>query len=194
MKTLANEGVFNGTGCGSGLLCPSESLNRWELAVWLVRIRDNENPPTLKGASRFRDIKTSQWQAPYVERFAELGITLGCSKNPPHFCPDAPRHTLPNGELHSTGIQTTSREKPAGFNDGNVHHAPSINALYAADITKGCSKQPAPILPTPRNYTSANGIPTAPDTLQHTTRARRPTTTQKNPHTRTVNSWIYPCS
>ena len=56
------------------------------MAVWLVRILDGADPPPV-GVSRFVDVDSSEWWAPYVERLADLGVTGGCATEPARFCP-----------------------------------------------------------------------------------------------------------
>ena len=69
--------VFDGTGCDGGL-CPSEPLQRWEMAVWLVRVLDRTNPSPQAG-SRFADVAAGLWWGPYTDRLADLGVTAGCA-------------------------------------------------------------------------------------------------------------------
>ena len=50
------EGIFDGTGCddGSGL-CPSDPLQRWEMAVWLIRVIEDQESPE-PATLRFVDV------------------------------------------------------------------------------------------------------------------------------------------
>ena len=81
-------GVFDGTGCGQGL-CPSEALQRWEMAVWLVRVLDRANP-SQQATTRFDDVDSGLWWVTYTDRLADLGVTAGCKTEPLRFCPDKP--------------------------------------------------------------------------------------------------------
>ena len=74
------------TDCGPALFCPDGPVQRWVMAVWLVRILEDDEPEPSQ-ASRFADIDPSRWWAPYVERLAALGITQGCATSPARFCP-----------------------------------------------------------------------------------------------------------
>ena len=40
---LYGQGIFEGTDCGQNRFCPSEPLQRWQMAVWLIRILDAEH-------------------------------------------------------------------------------------------------------------------------------------------------------
>ena len=82
------EGIFDGTGCGdSDGRCPSEALQRWEMAVWLVRALDGANPAQ-EATTRFGDVDNGLWWAAYTDRPADLGVTAGCALGPLRFCPD----------------------------------------------------------------------------------------------------------
>ena len=41
----AADGVFVDTGCGQDLFCPHEPIQRWVMAVWLIRALDQDPPP-----------------------------------------------------------------------------------------------------------------------------------------------------
>ena len=41
---LAARGVFEGTECGPGEFCPTDAVQRWVMAVWLVRLLDGADP------------------------------------------------------------------------------------------------------------------------------------------------------
>ena len=86
VDALAAEGILDGTECGEGLICPGEPFERWVMAIWLIRAL-GESPSAVP--TRFVDVDPAAWWAPYVERLAELRITLGCSIAPISFCPDA---------------------------------------------------------------------------------------------------------
>ena len=87
IDALAARGVFEGTLCGDGLFCPGEAIKRSDMAVWLIRgLGDDELPAA--GTTRFSDIDADGFSARYVERLAELEITLGCKTDPLRFCPD----------------------------------------------------------------------------------------------------------
>ena len=141
LDALAERGVLVGIECGQGLICPGESLKRWEMAVWLVRVLDGTDPaPT--GVSRFTDVDAERWWAPFVDRFYALGVTAGCVTEPAQFCPEGDV----NRAQMATFLKRALDLEPApsaGFADvsGGAHGA-SIDALAAAGITGGCSRDP----------------------------------------------------
>lgn len=148
VEALSGWGILEGTECRSGGFCPQEPVERWVMAVWLVRALD-ELPAALTGSggSRFSDVDAGQWWAPYVERLAELEITPGCSTGPLQYCPDG---VVTRAEMAAYIARAFALEQgiPAGFVDtaDNVHEA-SIDALATARITVGCATDPLRFCP-----------------------------------------------
>ena len=90
VETLAEREIFDGTGCAPGRFCPDLPIQRWVMAVWLVRALDGTDPASADPTQRFADVDEGAWWAVHVERLAELGITQGCATDPARFCPDSP--------------------------------------------------------------------------------------------------------
>ena len=138
ISDLADEGVFEGTECEDGF-CPSAPIQRWTMAVWLVRIIDGGD---VSGPSRFADVPSDVWWAGYVERLAELDITSGCATGPARFCPT---QTVTRAQMASFLVQAF--DLPGGpradFEDvaeGSTHAA-NIDALAASGVTGGCGER-----------------------------------------------------
>ena len=146
VEALTVDGVLESTGCWPGLFCPGDPIPRWMVAVWLVRVVDGQDPEPVS-ASRFVDVDASQWWAGYVERLAELGITVGCVSEPAQYCPDDPVTRAQMATFLKRAF-LLDRAIPAGFDDtdDSVHEV-AIDALYAAGITKGCSTEPLRFCP-----------------------------------------------
>ena len=135
------EGIFDGTGCDDGL-CPDEPLQRWEMAVWLIRVLDQHEPPDPR-PPRFDDVGDGIWWAAHTERLAELGVTVGCRTDPLRYCP---HNTVTRGQMAAFLVRAFGLPPgpPAGFTDvatDNVF-ATHIDALAAAGVTAGCATQP----------------------------------------------------
>ena len=142
VNSLAADGVFEGTGCSPGRFCPGEPLQRWVMAVWLVRILDGEDPAPV-GVSRFADVDPGVWWAPFVERLAVLGVTAGCRTGPLRYCPADTVTRAQMASFLTRAFRLGSASQPAGFVDiGGNTHADNINALASAAITAGCATGP----------------------------------------------------
>lgn len=142
LSLLATDGVLDNTECGLDLICPGLAIERWVVAVWLVRVLDGDDPEPL-GFNRFEDVHPGLQWAAHVERLAELGITTGCSRNPARYCPRNPVTRAQMASLLARAFDLQS-DTPAGFVDviPQSAHAASIDALAAAGITSGCSAAP----------------------------------------------------
>ena len=139
LDALASQGVLAGIECGEALICPSEPLKRWEMAVWLVRVLDGADPgaPSLPS---FPDVDYDEWWAPFVERLLEMGVTTGCSRDTLQYCPDS---SVTRAQMATFLTRAFDLEPApaAGFTDvSGSTHAADINALAAAGITAGCSR------------------------------------------------------
>ena len=141
IDALAERGALEGTLCGEDTFCPGEPITRSDMAVWLIRVLDDGDPPAL-GESRFADVDADAWWAPYVERLAELEITVGCRREPLRYCPD---QSVNRGQMATFLVRAFDLQdaESAGFADtGGNTHAGAIDALAAAAITVGCKKDP----------------------------------------------------
>ena len=112
---LAELGILDGTECGEGLICPDQEIERWVIAVWLVRVLDNAEPDELS-STRFVDVGADEWWMPFVERLAELGVTKGCEVEPARFCPEQ-FVTRAQMATFLTRAFFLRRAEPAGFVD-----------------------------------------------------------------------------
>ncbi len=140
INKLADSGVFDGTECEPGRFCPDDPIDRWVMAVWLVRVLGGDT--TFDGVSRFADVDSSAWWAAYPDQLAHRNITTGCRTGPLRYCPEAP---VTRAQMASFLVRAFDLPlaEPAGFvdTDGNVHES-NINALAAAGVTIGCRTNP----------------------------------------------------
>ena len=145
VEGLAERGVLEGTLCAPEEFCPGDLLARWVMAVWLVRVLDGTDP--VGSGSRFADVGSDEWWAPYVERLAELGVTTGCATGPARYCP---HDSVTRAQMATflTLALDLGAASSFGFVDteGNTHAA-SIDALAAAGVTAGCATGPARYCP-----------------------------------------------
>jgi hypothetical protein len=76
------------TGCDVGIYCPGSDVTREQMAAFIIRAlhEPGYDPPT-PGTQRFNDVATTHDFYDHIEEMAVRGITLGCSTNPPLYCP-----------------------------------------------------------------------------------------------------------
>ena len=140
-ETLAARGVLDGTECASGRICPSEPIKRQTMAVWLGRVLSDDEPDEVT-STRFSDVDASQWWAAHIERFAELGVTVGCATDPLRYCPD---ETVTRGQMAAFLVRAfdLADADAAGFTDtAGTFFEDEINSLAAAGVTVGCATDP----------------------------------------------------
>lgn len=84
-------------GCSSNppLYCPTDIVTREQMAAFLIKAKGEFNPPT-PANQRFNDVPPTSPFYKFVDRMAVLGITSGCSANPPLYCPSA---TVTRGQM-----------------------------------------------------------------------------------------------
>ncbi len=142
LSRLAADGVLDHTECGLDLICPRLAIERWVIAVWLVRVLDGRDPEPL-GFNRFEDVHPGLQWAAHAERLAELGVMSGCSVEPARFCPQAPVTRAQMATLLARAFNLES-DTSSGFVDVDPQsaHASSIDAIAAAGIAGGCGAGP----------------------------------------------------
>ncbi len=86
IEALYADGITGG--CGGGNYCPENSVNRAEMAIFLLRAEHGSSyqPPAATG-TMFDDVPDTHWAAAWIEQLATEGITSGCDAS--HYCPDA---------------------------------------------------------------------------------------------------------
>ena len=135
---LGDEGITRG--CNppdNDRFCPDDTVTRGQMAAFLVRALDLEDP----GTAEFGDDDGSIFETD-IARLATAGITRGC--NPPdndRFCPD---DAVTRGQmaafLHRALDATTTSGESADFvdDDESIYQA-DIAWLSGTGITRGCN-------------------------------------------------------
>lgn len=137
IEAIRAEGITRG--CNPPLndrYCPADSVNRGEMAAFLVRALDIE--PT--AADFFTDDDASVFED-NINALAAAGVTRGC--NPPdndRYCPDEP---VSRGQMAAFLVRAFGYSDPGagdwfGDDDGSIFEL-SIDRLRQAEITKGCN-------------------------------------------------------
>ena len=145
IAALAVDGILAGTDCQAGRFCPEMAIQRWQIAVWIVRVLDGGEPAPR--ASRFADIEGRPWWESHVERLAELGVTRGCSAQPARFCPTS---TVTRAQMAAFIDRAFNLEDAgdAGFSDtSGVFSKNAIDRVFRAGITRGCAAAPLRFCP-----------------------------------------------
>jgi plastocyanin len=88
INQLNAEGITGG--CGSGDYCPSDPVQRQQMAPFLLKAKHGSSfmPPVCSGI--FQDVPCPSLFAAWIEELSNEGITGGCSVSPPLFCPSDP--------------------------------------------------------------------------------------------------------
>ncbi len=142
IAALAAQGWLEGTECAEERFCPDDSIERWTMAVWMIRALGEEPSSEPNG---FADVDSGYWWAPYTQRLREIGVTSGCALGPLRYCPDDP---VSRGQMAAFLTRAFELEEPddpvdGGFADvaGSVFET-RIEALAASGITQGCRAEP----------------------------------------------------
>ncbi|MBI5297039.1 MAG: S-layer homology domain-containing protein [Chloroflexi bacterium] len=88
IKQLAAEGITGG--CGGGKFCPTASVTREMMAVFLLSAEHGAGyvPPDAGASTGFADVPITYWAADWIKQLAAEGITVGCGGG--NFCPKNP--------------------------------------------------------------------------------------------------------
>jgi hypothetical protein len=137
---LAARGVT--LGCGSGNYCPNDPITREQMAAFILRAKGEFNPPT-PPSQRFNDVPPANTFYNFIDRLAELQITLGCTPDHLFYCPTDPvkRDQMSAFLLRGLGEFSPPTPPSQRFND-----VPPANAFYnfidrmaVLNITLGCT-------------------------------------------------------
>jgi IPT/TIG domain len=85
IEQLRQEGITGG--CGNGDYCPTSSVNRAQMAVFLLKAKYGAayTPPSCTGL--FADVSCPGALADWIEELYVEGVTGGCSASPLRYCP-----------------------------------------------------------------------------------------------------------
>ena len=74
------------TGCGGGNYCPTQNVNRQQMAAFIIRAVEGEPAANYcGGVAPFNDVTAGSGFCGYIKRMAELNITTGCGGG--NYCP-----------------------------------------------------------------------------------------------------------
>ena len=140
VETLFHNGVT--AGCAGGNYCPTASVTRAQMAVFLLKgkLGSSYAPPTGSGGM-FADVPPGAFALDWIEDLAESGITAGCDTH--LYCPDRPvtRAQMAVFLLKARHGSTYAPPPAVGIFDdvpASSGFAPWIEQLSAEGITAGC--------------------------------------------------------
>jgi subtilisin family serine protease len=129
-------------GCGNGNYCPNASVTREQMAAFILRANGEFDPPT-PSSQRFNDVPPANVFYNFIDRLAELQITLGCTPDHLMYCPSDPvkREQMAAFLLRGLGEFDPPTPPSQRFSDvppGNVFYS-FIDRLAVLQITLGCT-------------------------------------------------------
>ena len=143
IENIFHNGITGG--CGVGIYCPTNSVTRAQMAVFLLKSKHGAAfvPPPCSGI--FGDVPCPSLFADWIEELSVEGITAGCGNG--NYCPNDPvtRQQMSAFLLKSLNGSGYVPPPAAGiFGDVPVSNpfAPWIEDLYNRQITAGCSASP----------------------------------------------------
>ncbi len=141
IEALAAAGITDG--CGPGLFCPDQVVDRAELAAFVLRA-GGVDVADHAYRSHFTDVDADAWYAGYVEEAYELGIMAGYDDST--FQPGEP---VSRAAFAGVLLRALAEEVPSGFQDSyfsdvppTVRYRPHVDRLYELGITRGCRSAP----------------------------------------------------
>jgi len=147
VETILRDGITSG--CGPGLYCPSSSITRAQMAVFLLRAEHGAAyvpPACVDGV--FGDVfcsgPSATFAADWIEQLHAEGITSGCQAgSPPNYCPAAPVTRAQMAAFLLKIYHGTGYAPPAAigvFSDVPASNtfAPWVEELARLYVTVGC--------------------------------------------------------
>jgi subtilisin family serine protease len=133
------------TGCGGGNYCPDGIVTRAQMAVFILRAVNLDEPgykPPAAIGNKFTDVPLGTFLGDWIEEFANQGYTTGCGGD--NFCPGATLNRTAAAVFLVRGKHGPSHVPPAAtgtaFNDvtTGTFQAAWIENLKADGVTSGC--------------------------------------------------------
>ncbi len=143
VETIIRDGITSG--CGGGNYCPSSSVTRAQMAVFLLRAEHGSGyvPPPATGTI-FGDVHQGDFAADWIEQLYAEGITGGCQAGtPPNYCPAS---SVTRGQMaafllkiyHGNGYAPPVATGVFSDVPTSLPLAPWIEELARLAVTSGC--------------------------------------------------------
>ena len=111
LQTFNADGILEGTSCS--IADCSGSVQRWEVAMWIIRLFNYDPMPH----ESFADVDSEQPYADFVEALYEEDITTGCLFDPLRFCPERPTSRGQMAAFVTRAFGLDDTDPPHGFFD-----------------------------------------------------------------------------
>lgn len=127
-------------GCGGGNYCPNDNVTRAQMAAFIMRSLGEFDPPP-PASQRFLDVAPSNPFYAFIDRLAELGITVGCGGG--NYCPNdfVSRGQMAAFIMRGVGMFSPPAPATQRFTDvapDNLFYA-FIDQMALRGVTAGCS-------------------------------------------------------
>lgn len=130
-------------GCGGGNYCPNDPVTREQMAAFIMRAKGEFNPPTPE-SQRFTDVPPANVFYAFIDRLAELQITLGCTPDHTQYCPSSP---VTREQMAAFLIRGLGEFNPPTPGSQRFNDVPPSNPFYnfidrmaVLNITLGCTQ------------------------------------------------------
>lgn len=146
IEAIASVGVTTGCNATTDRYCPSSGVSRAEMAAFLLRAIGDTTSPSSTGT--FADVQAGAWYAPFVDRLAELGISIGYADG--SFRPNAGVTRAEMAVFLTRAFPSLSEAQPTGaFSDVPIDawYAGAVEGILASGVTTGCATDPLSYCP-----------------------------------------------
>jgi uncharacterized protein (DUF1800 family) len=142
VETIIRDGITSG--CGGGNYCPTASVTRAQMAVFLLRAGHGAAyvPPAATGTV-FADVAAADFAADWIEQLYAEGVTGGCATSPLRYCPTA---SVTRAQMaafllkiyHGTGYAPPAATGVFADVPVSMPLAPWVEELARLYVTSGC--------------------------------------------------------
>lgn len=143
IESIYNAGITGGCSASPLNYCPSVTVTRDQMAVFLLRgIHGSAYTPPAATGAVFADVPANHWAAAWIEELAAEGITGGCGGG--KYCPSTPVTRdqmavfLLRAKHGSSYVPPTATGAVFGDIPSNFWAAAWVEQLSAEGITGGC--------------------------------------------------------
>ena len=139
INLVAALGITRGCATNPPMFCPDQPVTRAEMAAFVLRALGAGDPAPARTFT-FGDVPAGKWYVDYVHAFAETGIDEGRDGL---WRPEEPLTRLEMAQWLTAAFGHITPADPIGiFADIGEQHWTTVEGLYRAGITRGCSTTP----------------------------------------------------